>query len=90
MFFDTPWQSITAAAGGWTLFGLCMYGLMSRKWLITRGEADVYIRRAEVAESALARVNEQNADLVNSVRLNVAAVEGLRNVAIGVPSGDAT
>lgn len=48
---DVPWPAITAASGGWMLFGLCMFGLITGRWLVTRREADSYIKRAETAEA---------------------------------------
>jgi len=46
-----PWPAVTAASGGWMLFGLCMFGLITGRWLVTRREADTYIKRAETAEA---------------------------------------
>lgn len=46
-----PWPAFTAATGGWMLFGLCMFGLITGRWLVTRREADSYIKRAETAEA---------------------------------------
>lgn len=48
---DLPWPAITAASGGWLLFSLSMYGLLTGKWLVSRREADQYILRAEKAEA---------------------------------------
>jgi len=51
MFEGVPWPQVTAASGGWLLFGLTMYGLITGRWFVTRREADTYIKRAEKAEA---------------------------------------
>lgn len=48
---DFAWPTITAAAGGWTLLGMFIIGLMSGRWFVSRREADGYVDRAEKAEA---------------------------------------
>lgn len=49
MFEGVPWPQVTAASGGWLLFGYTMWCLITGR-LVTKREADVYIERAEKAE----------------------------------------
>lgn len=51
MLEGVPWQSVTAAGGGWFLFGMVMMGQITGRWSVSRREADTYIARAEKAEA---------------------------------------
>lgn len=46
---DLPWPTITAASGGWLLTAAFVWALISGR-IVTRREADEYVRRAEKAE----------------------------------------
>lgn len=82
-FAGLPWPSITAAAGGWTLFGLTMIGLITGRWIVTRREADrverMLIRDAEDAKKARDEAVVQNREMLRLARLveqTFAAIKG--------------
>lgn len=79
MIDGIPWQTIGGAGLGWALAGAMLYGLISGKWFVTRREADMYVQRAEKAETAMAKVNDQNAELIATARLSAVSVAGLRS-----------
>ena len=68
-----PWSAITAAGGGWALFGLTMFGLITGRWIVTRREADrvekLLEKRAESAEKARDTAVEQNTILLEVNRI---------------------
>lgn len=46
---ELPWPTITAASGGWLLTGAFVWAMITGR-LVTRREADEYVKRAERAE----------------------------------------
>lgn len=64
---EVPWLTITAAGGGWTLFGglawLVLRGMLSGT-LLTRREADAMEKRIETQQSTIDELTRQNGLLV--------------------------
>lgn len=59
---DLPWPTITAASGGWLLTAAFVWSLISGR-LVTRREADTYIRRAETAEANVTKLIATTAEM---------------------------
>ena len=76
-----PWLSITAASGGWTLFGLAgaglMTGMLSPKWVVTLMQ-----KRIESLEAENKLLIEQNALLLREgLPTTNAVLDALREAA---------
>lgn len=78
---DLPWPTITAASGGWVLFGLAMYGLLSGR-LVTRREADVYLEALKKAEDHVDILLTAVAETTTIGKLQKAVIDaGIRTAA---------
>jgi hypothetical protein len=85
MIEGIPWPAVTAASGGWVLFGLCMYGFITGRWLVSRGETDTLCRQLlERAEKG-----EKNNDMLIGVTADMTAVGHLQKAALDAAIEDA-
>lgn len=86
-----PWQTLTAAGGGWALFGATVW-LVIRKLisgdLMTRREGEALetrieetTTRAEKAEQANEALIDQNGQLMDMARLGTATWQALKKAA---------
>lgn len=74
-----PWPAQVGVAGlGWMLAAALLYGLITGRWIVTRREADIYIKRAETAEANVERLSGQNAELIAWAELGKATFTALR------------
>lgn len=67
-----PWQALTAAGGGWALFGFGGFLLMTGRLLpksVVAAIVDAVTRRAEAAERERDALISQNAELMEMARL---------------------
>ena len=76
-----PWPTITAAAGGWTLFGLAALMLLTGKGIVSSREAQSYLTRAEKAEENNATLTKTLAELTAVGRLQKALVTAQQQAA---------
>lgn len=64
---QVSWEAITAAGGGWTLFGMLawytVHGLLTGK-VVTRREADALQARINIQDETIADLQRQNAMLL--------------------------
>ncbi|GAW55523.1 MULTISPECIES: hypothetical protein [unclassified Nocardioides] len=82
-----PWQTITAAAGGWTLFGFAMLGLLTGR-LVTKREADVYLARAEKAEAHVDVLLTAVAETTTIGKLQKAVIDAGIRASTTISDGD--
>ena len=75
MIEGIPWPALTAASGGWALFGLMATGLITGRWLVSRREADTYLQRAEKAEANVETLVATVADLTAVSKLQKATID---------------
>lgn len=62
------------------IVGICVLNVvgLARGWVVTKREADVYIKRAEKAEDANRELITQNGELMEMARLGQATFTALR------------
>lgn len=75
MIEGIPWPQFTAAAGGWFLLCLVLYGFVTGRWLVSRREADTYLSRAEKAEANVEKLVGTVADLTAVSKLQKATID---------------
>lgn len=79
-----PWLSLTAAAGGWTLFGATLLTVMRA---VTRGDwtprpvVEAMQKRIDAQDAELKEERNQKAALMEGVKLSNEAMAALRMLA---------
>jgi len=78
---------ITWATGGWLIAGLFLFGFVTGKWLVSRREADSYLKRAETAEANQDKLLDAVEDFKKTGALVTRLMESLDS-ALHARSGD--
>lgn len=86
MIEGVPWPAVGGASAGWLLLFIALYGLITRRWWVTRAEADIHIalaekaeERAEKAEKLSAELAGQNTSLMESAEITNTVMRALRD-----------
>lgn len=83
-----PWPTITAAGGGWILFGIAAVQLLTGRGLMSSREGMSYLARAEKAEANVEKLVTTLAETTTTAKLQQAVMHAIDAAVSGTPPRD--